>query len=146
MYIYLASRARQNNHSSRRIRIVLGLAYWSQGCIPFCGGDLSSNSSVSFKIYAKLYQNVVSILMRHKKKQNSPYLFFFSPSIQKQSMLMCKNPKRCQWDERPLWSRITFYKHFWSQCCGLCAEMRSREMYLNKGGLNMSPFYPESSY
>lgn len=48
IYIYTASRAWQNNHSSKRIRIVLGLPYWSRGYIPFCGGDLSSSSSISF--------------------------------------------------------------------------------------------------
>lgn len=40
IYIYTASRDWQNNHSSKRICIVLGLPYWSRGYIPFCGGDL----------------------------------------------------------------------------------------------------------
>lgn len=52
---------------------------------------------------------------------------------------MCKNPRRCQWEGRSLWSRITSYKHIQSQSCGLRAETGSWRTYLNKAGVCDEP-------
>jgi len=59
---------------------------------------------------------------------------------------MCKNPRHCQWEERPLWSWITFYKHIWSQSCGLCTETRTWMMNLKEAGFTMSPFHKISHH
>lgn len=145
IYIYTASRAWQNNHSSKRIRIVLGLPYWSRGYIPFCGGDLSSSSSISFG--TSHWESICKTIPKcgwmppETRKLSAPFFLFFLKLCNKIMHFNVQNPRHCQWEERPLWSWIAFYKHFWSQSCGLSNETDLGSAIWTRQGLMMRAFY-----
>lgn len=132
IFIYLASRDWQNiiTAPKKTKNSVLFWNYHAGAHDTFLSVGETSVQILAFHL--TLYMQKIQIKKLPKcgwkptERYKTLHTYFFSFDHIKTTQANVQNPRHGK-----LWSRITLYKHIWSQNCGLCAEMGSWEMHLN---------------